>query len=1035
MSKTVDSFRSPGVDFRGAPFWSWNAKLEPDELRRQIRLMKEMGLGGFFMHARVGLDTDYLGKDWFDCVKACIDEAKKEGMNAWLYDEDRWPSGAAGGKVTKDEKYRMRYLELELTTDVAVKDSYLAVYLLKFDNDELIHYYRLDHLPQSITPHEKLAVMRVKLMETSPWFNNYAYLDTMNGEAVKAFIDVTYESYRREVGNEFGKTVPGIFTDEPSYQMMNWPKERCLWTDALPEHFKHLHNYDLLDLLPLLYFESKHYDFMSVRYDFVKTATDLFVNAFARQIGNWCEKNHLQFTGHMLYEDHLQAQTKFIGSAMRSYEFMQAPGMDILTENCYIFDVCKQLSSVARQFGRKWRLTETYGCTGWDFPLLGHKALGDWQAALGVNLRCQHLAWYSMEGQAKRDYPASIFYQSPWYKDYKYVEDYFARLGAVLTSGQEVRDIAVIHPVESMWCLFEPGEMDTPKVEKYNCEIIFLRNHLLTGKLDFDYADEDILGRYGKILDDEDDSQTKLQINLAHYRTVVIPSLITIRGNTLKLLADFHKSGGRVIAVGDAPARRDGRLSTIPSEVYANFEWAADPAELVKLLKNDARVQVWDANGQTIAPVLCNLTQNDESQFLFCCNLSDDLAMDASYAQKDVQHTPNFTIERTRAFDTATVRLKSARPGKIYELDLATGKIYKVPFRKTSGCYEWETNFAALGSRLFILEDSVIPEAEARIALRPVEQYKLDTDYGCELDEDNVVVLDEARYRIGGGKFSKMLFVDRIDDLVREHLKEPPRGGSMVQPYLRPKDQQFPCCPLELELDFAIEVMPGDDLFFALERPEYYRQITVNGHTLDLKPEGYWVDLSLQKLRVKREWLQNGNNIITLFCDYTAAMTGLESMFLLGKFGVRCEGNHSVLTALPRTLKVGDWGNQGLPNYSGNVTYIFPVSLLPAAGQSVKLKINDWRGAAVKVQVNDAPAQLLAWAPFEAELADRLTGRDTVKITVLGHRKNSHGPFRLKNMRPEWTGPEQFKMLEVETRQLTVCGLLEQPEVIISETV
>ena len=103
-------FKNPGSLFRGAPFWAWNGKLEPDELRRQIRLMKEMGLGGFFMHSRVGLATPYLSNEWFDCIRVCCEEAEKLGMKAWLYDEDRWPSGAAGGLVTKDPKYRARSL-------------------------------------------------------------------------------------------------------------------------------------------------------------------------------------------------------------------------------------------------------------------------------------------------------------------------------------------------------------------------------------------------------------------------------------------------------------------------------------------------------------------------------------------------------------------------------------------------------------------------------------------------------------------------------------------------------------------------------------------------------------------------------------------------------------------------------------------------------------------------------------------------------------------------------------------------------------
>ncbi len=73
-----------GAWFRGAPFWSWNDKLDPEELRRQIRQFHQQGLGGFFMHARIGLDTPYMSEEWMQAVEACIDEARKLGMLAWL---------------------------------------------------------------------------------------------------------------------------------------------------------------------------------------------------------------------------------------------------------------------------------------------------------------------------------------------------------------------------------------------------------------------------------------------------------------------------------------------------------------------------------------------------------------------------------------------------------------------------------------------------------------------------------------------------------------------------------------------------------------------------------------------------------------------------------------------------------------------------------------------------------------------------------------------------------------------------------------
>ena len=68
--------------YRPIPFWSWNEKLEETETRRQIEQMDKAGIGGFFMHARGGLQTEYMGEEWFANVEASIDEAKKRGMQA-----------------------------------------------------------------------------------------------------------------------------------------------------------------------------------------------------------------------------------------------------------------------------------------------------------------------------------------------------------------------------------------------------------------------------------------------------------------------------------------------------------------------------------------------------------------------------------------------------------------------------------------------------------------------------------------------------------------------------------------------------------------------------------------------------------------------------------------------------------------------------------------------------------------------------------------------------------------------------------------
>ena len=93
-------FRHPASEYRGTPFWAWNGKLDKGELARQIQVFKKMGLGGFHMHVRTGMDTPYMSEEFMEFIRYCTKVAEDEQMLAWLYDEDRWPSGTAGGAVT-----------------------------------------------------------------------------------------------------------------------------------------------------------------------------------------------------------------------------------------------------------------------------------------------------------------------------------------------------------------------------------------------------------------------------------------------------------------------------------------------------------------------------------------------------------------------------------------------------------------------------------------------------------------------------------------------------------------------------------------------------------------------------------------------------------------------------------------------------------------------------------------------------------------------------------------------------------------------
>ncbi len=340
----------------------------------------------------------------------------------------------------------------------------------------------------------------IEPVSSNEWFNNQRYVDTMNKDAVKEFLATTHEKYYKEVGEDFGEHILGIFTDEPQFAChkgsLDHPFQQkdllMPWTHDLPQSFSNTYGYKIEDRLPEVFWQPSEGTPSLARYHYHDHISDRFTSAYADTVGSWCQEHHINLTGHMMHEDTLQSQTEALGEAMRSYRGFSLPGIDMLFDSMEL-NTAKQAQSASHQFGREGVMSEIYGVTNWDFTFVGHKSAGDWQAALGVTFRVPHLTWVSMRGEAKRDYPASLGYQSPWYQEYNLLETYFSRINVAMTRGRAVVKIGVIHPVESFWLAYGPMSQTSGEREERQQNFELLTNILLYDQLDFDFISESLL--------------------------------------------------------------------------------------------------------------------------------------------------------------------------------------------------------------------------------------------------------------------------------------------------------------------------------------------------------------------------------------------------------------------------------------------------------------------------------------------------------------------------------------------------------------
>ena len=1008
-------FAAPGNEWRAKPFWSWNGELEKDELIRQVGVMKDMGWGGHFMHSRSGLATEYLGEEWFELTNAVTDATEALGMESWLYDEDRWPSGSAGGKVTVDPQYRMKSLTLTETDPerFVPEEDDIAGWLVYLGENGLDLWFAapvgsadeiaplMEANPQTAPGCWKTLRFSIVPDACSSGYNGTTYIDTMSEKATRRFIELTHEEYAKRCGDRMGSSIYGIFTDEPhrGHAMDNLRTAedgtrtcKMAWTDDIFEEYEKRYGADPLPLLPRLFYRWQGAAAEPFRLHYFDLADALFLERFAKPIDDWCKAHDIHLTGHVLHEDSLANQTVPEGSLMRFYEYEGVPGVDVLTAGNRCYWVVKQLASSCRQLGKKWMLSELYGCTGWEFDFRGHKNVGDWQALFGINLRCPHLSWYTMEGQSKRDYPASIFHQSAWYRDYPLVEDYFARM-AVLLAAEPQCDVLVLNPIESVWALAYLGWANwiinqDPVIDKYE-QAYYKMFHALTGNhIDFDYGEEEMMSRMAAVETGADGTPV-LRVGEMRYRTVVVGGMLTMRPTTLALLQEFAAAGGSIVFAGELPSMIDAEPSDAIAALAAACTCVPFEADALTAAVRGTGEKYVSVSGEGSAEVFVQVRRHP----------------DGKYAAVVL----NTDRDNARPGLTLTVALPEGLQPQVW--DMVTGARYDAASLCTyeNGCARLPVDLEAGGTCAFVFAPAAETLPACPAARTATGSTALpDVGYAYELDEENVCALDFARWRWNGGEWNPAAEVLKVDDAVRDLLGIERRGGEMLQPWFSKLHHTEVYGELELEYSFRIETLPAAPVTLAAERPDVMHY-SVNG--VPVTPDadgGFWVDVCFKRMTIPAGVLKEGVNTVTVTTSFTRN-SNIEALYLLGGFGVRTEGHAAALTTLPETVRFGSLKEQGLPFYTGALTYVLPGDLWGKADPDARvyLRPGKFHGALLRVET-PAGTVRLGWDPVEADITDAVRAGADVKLTLVGTRRNTFGPLHMVPAISDATGPMHF---------------------------
>ena len=959
----LKEFKTPPTTYRTMSFWSLNDSLSADEMRRQLTLFKEGGFGGAFFHSRPGLLTPYLSEEWFDMMEAGVRASQDLGLESWFYDEDKWPSGFAGGIVPRqDDAFRARTLvRVPKGTTINPVDSVLL------DEGEHLYVAHVDPMGQS-------------------WYNGACWVDLMNPDAVKAFIDCTYKPYAERFAGR--KSVMGIFSDEPQVS----PRRDVAEADAFLPYspwmepaFKERYGYELRPHLQSLV--DTVGDWRTFRLHYYRTVGACMEKAFSQQLGDYCATAGLLWTGHYNGEECPCSNMFNQGNLMTQFRHMQVPGVDALGLRFKEQHNAKVMTSVANQYGLRRRIVEIFGTAGHNLSFEDRMWLTAWHTINGLNLFCPHLSHYSLKGIRKYDYPPSFNYQEPYWPDNKLFEDFSARLAYFATAGRTVGEVLVFSPLESDY-LDRDVRLEGQDMARDELMEDILKQ-MVALHFNADLGDEQIASEIGSV------ENGLLRIGAMTYHTVILPGFLTIRPSTLQLLEVFAAQGGRVLVCGGYPAFVDGVPDALEGLRACSTEATLEslPACL------EARSQrAFRLEGRNAEKIWTHLRKVDGGRTL---QLSNTSRMEPVRV-KVAMNAPARHLALLNPLNGEALSVAAAADGS-FEVELAPAQTWVL--LDTDKAVHYDGAYRLPGAQT------------------PVQTL---AGWTCRRADPNALPLDFAEWS--------------TDDGQTWNGPEP-----VLAIYFRFHDGAAHYDgPMLLRYCFDVQALPTA-CALVVEQPWLYKEITLNGNALHFGDDWY-VDRYFRSADVA-SCLQAGRNEVLLSLDFVNPIpasidpiarygTEIENIFLIGDFGVDAalaaqqptetwRNRNPILNPKPLPARFqqgslaiiadsdapeGDFARQGHPFYAGRLrcstTFTLPAK---AEGTGYKIAFPRVEAITVQVKLNGQDLPTVFCSPWETDVTDVLQeGQNEVELTLTGSLRNLLGPLHCVGGEFAMLGPATF---------------------------
>ncbi|MCL4385216.1 MAG: hypothetical protein M1326_02735, partial [Cyanobacteria bacterium] len=944
------------------PFWGINDDINENLIYKKMKEYSKVGIEELITWFNTGCEIEFLSEEFFKKYSYIIDVAKKFNIKLWIYDDYNWPSGSSAGRITDEyPEFRQEFLEYSILDNTKAEGIFTSnkmvdAFLISNNGKitELKDCFRFNYINYNkLKNNEKILVFFKDFFEGNTgassgakWSrNNSFYTDLLNKKAVDKFIELNLESFKSNFNKEFGKTIVGVFTDEPAILMrfsgigFNFPEGFTYpWTEGIEEYFLKDHNYDLISNLYKLVLDSP--DFQRTRIDFFNTVSKLYLSAFHKNISNWCKNNNLKLTGHILFEEEIfqlfASETNFYMN-MANYDI---PGIDTLGSQTGV-DIIKRdiapklLGSLRNIENLKTALCEVFAVTGWKLNFEIMKRIVSWLAISGINVIVPTSVANSIKGLRKRLAPPVLDNQ-PYWNGFEDFIDFFASISFILENSIDISKIGVLYPTINFWANFNADPASRGKgwsdIEDF---IIKETNNLIRNQVNFNYIFEEIAK----------DSYLKLRDGEIYFKNVILkvlilPPITYLSDEIYKFIQKFIKLGGVIIntsrIVSDSFKNKDSSIINI--EYNQSF--------ISKILEQNSIIEnaLYKIIGRNKDFIYSSIRKyNDNINILLLSNQNNDidftgrLIINKKINNKDIRRVEIWQIEE-RLFYDITDFIEIHNNEIIVDILLAKNDFIFLVLNTNNGI----SNDLRTGLKLRKSETSKIIADLNKKSIAPNKYYFLFKDPGFKnkvkiqfIDKDqwkfqvdnNFFAIEKVKIKADKNFIGKKIGYFKNDFSTKDWQEIRISNISdfnymacedTIEGYYTPEEIKEPSINFWIKGEFIINNIP-DEIYLVYEDLGVVHAIYINGLIINDRRESFYVwDNSNKKVNIKN-YLIKGKNMISIMTrtlswkGHWHAQQYIEPIVLIGDFSVK---DGKIERKIER-IKLNSWDKEGFPYYCG----------------------------------------------------------------------------------------------------------------------